>query len=347
MGARIDVEAGTRPDHENLNRPYTPEEDREILRRWWNRKDRPLLARDLGRTEAALAQRFYTIVHREHIDPKFYRRRMGETRGGAPLEEFLKAGAGSGRAGDPPPGDSDSPAAAGAEQQETWTSEEEMRLWRLVRSGRGWDEVAGELGGKSPEACQARYQSLEAANGRPADMTPLTELVAGLEGAGGPGGQPSEPGNAVGEGDRARVDDNDLFEGLASLPARTTELEERMQVLEARVQELSGRIEGFLQELSGALLQVSRAVDGQARPAPAFTALEAENERLRRELAALKESTARRERELRQVYNEIDFWLGEFLQMRRVEKVAHLGELIPRLKYSYDRFGVLLGIERT
>ena len=32
--------------------------------------------------------------------------------------------------------------------------------------------------------------------------------------------------------------------------------------------------------------------------------------------------------------------------MRKIEKVANLGELIPKLKYSYDKFGVLLQIEK-
>jgi len=51
-------------------------------------------------------------------------------------------------------------------------------------------------------------------------------------------------------------------------------------------------------------------------------------------------------RELRKTYQEIDFWLGEFLKLRKIEKVASLSDLIPRLKYSYDRFGVLLNIHR-
>ena len=51
----------------NANRMYTAEEDQEILDHWWDRSARPDLCRRLGRTKAALAQRFYAIIKEKDL----------------------------------------------------------------------------------------------------------------------------------------------------------------------------------------------------------------------------------------------------------------------------------------
>ena len=81
---------------ENANRMYTEEEDQKILAKWWNKKLRPELAKELGRSEAALAQRFYAILKKKGIEPKSYRAKMKEEAGKRHLQPTAAGGAGLG-----------------------------------------------------------------------------------------------------------------------------------------------------------------------------------------------------------------------------------------------------------
>jgi dGTP triphosphohydrolase len=44
------------------------------------------------------------------------------------------------------------------------------------------------------------------------------------------------------------------------------------------------------------------------------------------------------------IYQEIDFWLGQFLRLSSVDKVTSLADFVPRLKTIVDKYGVVLGV---
>lgn len=137
-----------------------------------------------------------------------------------------------------------------------------------------------------------------------------------------------------------------FLDALRQFPQQAGQLAYRMDAVENDVQYVKGNLQFVLENLAQGLQNISQYLTGQGQDFSAFEAIKQENQALRNEITDLKQRMEREKKELRQVYNELEFWLSEFMEMRKIEKVANLGELIPKLKYSYDRFGVLLQIER-
>jgi len=335
----------------NSNRMYTPEEDQEILDYWWDRSARADLCRRLGRTQAAVAQRFYAIVKARNIDPKKYRQ---EKRRLAKENMAVR-------------------------NTQSWTDAEEMKLWRLVKSGMSLDDASRELGRPVAE-CMRKLSELKAENmlqvkesdaevpeGRGVAETAPVELTPKIA-------QPSEAERFFSDADlvaspqltetpreellvekaektpvqsapTSRSDD-DILEILREFPQQVRAIENRLSDLEKENQLLRENLEFVLQEVAEGLKNTGGFLSEQRTHFTAFQQLKQEKQALEQELEALRTKMEEEKRELRKTYQEIDFWLGEFLKLRKIEKVASLSDLIPRLKYSYDRFGVLLNIHR-
>lgn len=333
---------------ENANRTYSAEEDELILAKWWNKKLRKELAAELGRSEAALAQRFYAILKKRGLDPKTYRKQMKQ--------------AGNNQYGET------SPLVEAA----SWSRDDDMNLWRWYRAGEDFATIAGRLPGRTARECQQRLESLKEANFE-AEMEladsgsafrEVSSSPVSLEGESGDWERgAAEPrkrdiaGSTLVEtisDSAARQEDSgqteeeseDFLDALRRFPRQAAGLNHRMAALEHDMQYLKNNIQFVLDHLAKGLANVGRFLTDQKQDFTAFEQLKRENQQLRNEIAQLRQKIESDKQELRKVYNEIDFWLGEFMEMRKVEKVANLGELIPKLKYSYDKFGVLLDIER-
>ena len=133
---------------------------------------------------------------------------------------------------------------------------------------------------------------------------------------------------------------------LRRFPQQAEALTHRMDGIENDMQYIKGSLQFSLEHLAQGLQNVVNYLVGQEQDFTAFEKIRQENQALRSQLTELRQRMENEKKELRKVYNELEFWLGEFLEMRKIEKVANLGELIPKLKYSYDKFGVLLQIEK-
>ncbi|HHV93013.1 MAG TPA: hypothetical protein GXX47_00590 [Firmicutes bacterium] len=330
MGSQVREETAV---IDNANRMYTEEEDQKILAKWWNKKLRPELARELGRTEAALAQRFYAILKKKGIDPKTYREKMRE-QNGRYLQSVTPA---SGR---------------------SWTRDEDIILWRSVKAGEDFVDIAARLPGRTIDECRERYEVLRQANAA-ADTSgqaseafrPEVPQTAEAEDERKQEIQKSaEDGQAAGARidihDKDSEDAGDFLEVLRQFPQQAETLSHRMNDIERDIEYIKGSLQFTLEHLAKGLQNIANYLVGQEQDFTAFEKIRQENQALRTQLAALKQRMENEKKELRKVYNELEFWLGEFLEMRKIEKVANLGELIPKLKYSYDKFGVLLQIEK-
>ena len=330
MGSQLGEETvGT----ENANRMYTEEEDQKILAKWWNKKLRPELARELGRSEAALAQRFYAILKKKGIDPKAYRAKMKEQTAKRHLQPTTQA---SGAA---------------------WTRDEDIILWRSAKGGESFSEIAARLSGRTAEECRERYEALQQAN-TGADMAVQTQeasrmgvLDTGEAGESAIGSKQtvqgfSEDSQVEDVHDGQSEDSGDFLDVLRRFPRQAEALSHRKDDIERDMQYIKGSLQFSLEHLAQGLQNVANYLVGQEQDFTAFEKIRQENQALRSELAELRQRMENEKKELRKVYRELEFWLGEFLEMRKIEKVANLGELIPKLKYSYDRFGVLLQIEK-
>lgn len=361
---------------ENANRMYTPEEDQEILAHWWDKDARPDLCRRLGRTKAAVAQRFYAIVKARGIDPKQYRKEM--------REKARKQG-------------STGAESKGVSIQKEWSNQEEMKLWRLVKSGMQLEEISAELGRplaqcieklselkdrnraqlESSSGVQGErfFQDAESAEppttfGSQRDLEMDMSSLFGREHAGSvgphtdsPGPQEDssrqEPGTSSTDLDNSNSGaakvrdtgsepgaDDDILETLKEFPRKMRDMDGRLQQLESEYQMLRENMELVLEELASGIRKTSGFLQNRKEEFTTFQRLKEENSRLREELEDMRRQMEEEKRELRKTYQEVDFWLGEFMKLRKIEKVASLSDLIPKLKYSYDRFGVLLNVAR-
>ncbi|NLV91436.1 MAG: DUF342 domain-containing protein [Firmicutes bacterium] len=359
----------------NANRMYTAEEDQEILDHWWDRSARPDLCRRLGRTKAALAQRFYAIIKEKGISPEEYRRQMR-----ARAQAQAQAAQGT------VPSKSEERKG----QETPWTREGEMRLWRLTRAGMSLEEISAELGRSVPD-CMAKLAELKRENEaylkvqsegpeelfftdpQAAEPMGIVEVpVAEREKVPATGqAEPVEVGaeersmeehstDAAALGLQEELDDSqendtftedsdsdeDIFEALKRFPRQLRRLTSRMDQLELDYQMLREKMEFVLEELGTGIQRTGGIISEHKAEFTTFQKLKEENHRLREQLGELEEQMEREKQELRKTYQEVDFWLGEFLKLRKIEKVASLSDFIPKLKYSYDRFGVLLNIAR-
>jgi hypothetical protein len=326
---------------ENANRMYTEAEDQKILAKWWNKKLRKDLAQELGRSEAALAQRFYAILKKQGMDPKAYRAGMKQQT----AKRHLQPTTGS---------------------LSAWTRDEDIMLWRSVRAGDDFAVIASRLPGRTSQDCQERYEVLRQANA-------TTEFIEASETKSIPLGkfiqekqhatEPKTDASILAEsatksaqdwdwrdelesGDNKQEDADDFLDVLKRFPRQAGALSHRMDAIEDDMKYVKSSLQFTLEHLAQGLNNVAQYLVGQEQDFTVFEKVRQENQDLRNELAELKQRMESEKKELRKVYNELEFWLGEFLEMRKIEKVANLGDLIPKLKYSYDRFGVLLQIER-
>ncbi|MDD2630234.1 MAG: hypothetical protein PHV61_08780 [Limnochordia bacterium] len=278
-----------------MNRKYTEVEDELILESWWNLKQRDDLIKQLGRSKAAVAQRFYALLKQYEIDPKVYRKQMKqqEDKKGAVRKLLGKAN-----------------------PDFTWNSEAEMNLWRWAKQGMDWQTLASKIPGTTPEMCQNHYESLLKQHG----------MVSTTMG-------------------KSEQSSDDLLEALQEFPSRSFELDQRIKVLEAEMASLNSTVKQLLGEFTRGLANVCNLFHNRAQVLNEFDKLKEENQLLREKLMVLEARNNDEKQELRRVYSEIDFWLGEFMQLRKPEKVASLGEIMPRLKSSYERFGALLDMQ--
>jgi len=68
-------------------------------------------------------------------------------------------------------------------------------------------------------------------------------------------------------------------------------------------------------------------------------------EELEKESQSLKEKLIQEKEHYSKVYNELDFWLGQFLKLSSLEKVTSLQDFIPRLKTVVDKWGTIIAVE--
>ena len=320
---------------ENANRMYTEAEDQLILSKWWNKRLRTELAQELGRSEAALAQRFYAILKKQGLDPKAYRASMRKESTGRHLQ-FKPA------------------------PSRPWTRDEDIVLWRTAKAGESFAAIAAVIPDRTPEDCQERYDVLRQANAtadtfQAVEAIPIStkmQLQDMEHGAIGPEEDGVEAArvlrgtDVLEKTDGKQEEPDDFLDVLKRFPQQAGALSHRMDAIESDMSYVRNNLQFVLENLAQGLNNVAQYLVGQEQDFSAFQRVRQENQALRDELTQLKQRVESEKKELRKVYNELEFWLGEFLEMRKIEKVANLGELIPKLKYSYDRFGVLLQIER-
>jgi len=68
-------------------------------------------------------------------------------------------------------------------------------------------------------------------------------------------------------------------------------------------------------------------------------------EGLEKESQSLKEKLIQEKEHYSKIYNELDFWLGQFLKLSSLEKVTSLQDFIPRLKAVVDKWGTIIAVE--
>lgn len=237
-------------DERSLRR-YTAEEDERILQEWWQKEKRSQLMRDLGRTKAALAQRYYLLLREMGITPEDHRRQQ--------LQAQIQ-GEGTGSRLDRRERVTSAPASvANHVNSESWTPEREAFLWRQARSGTSFEEIAEVLGGVTPGECRVRYmQMLQGRQGTAVDtVNPVFSRPSGSSGRDADGLSAHTGGTDIEDtGSESMDSEGELWATLAALPERL----ERLETEQSRMDQRLAALEAAWSGLAAALQGVARAI---------------------------------------------------------------------------------------
>lgn len=74
--------------------------------------------------------------------------------------------------------------------------------------------------------------------------------------------------------------------------------------------------------------------------------LRQENEELKRTVEDMEQNMTEEKARYLKAYNEIEFWIGQFMNMSSVDKIANMSEVMPRVKVAVDKFGNVIGVKK-
>lgn len=240
---------------------YTAEEDQRILDEWWQPQLRPALLQELGRSKAAIAQRYYFLLRALRMSPEEFRR--AKQQGRVVRAPNLQPSSPEEATSSPRrvPGASSAASAldgsSAVEVVEPWTPERDAFLQRQVRAGTPFEEIADVLGGVTPAACRRRYQELTTtpAAGSRAD--------AGWTAASSVAPTPSPAADDSQDG-------TDVLAALRQLPAEQRQLRQQLVDLQSRVNQLAD-LQSQVNELAQRVAALSARVDATASTGASMT----------------------------------------------------------------------------
>jgi hypothetical protein len=126
---------------------------------------------------------------------------------------------------------------------------------------------------------------------------------------------------------------------------------ERILQLEAQVSQLTEAVQNHNQKFTTWLENILYLFKSEGN-ALSMSVLMKENLALKEEIAQYRDKIAALEKQLieerdshERVFKELDFWLGQFLKLSSIEKVATLGDFVPRLKTIVDKYGTVLSYQ--
>ncbi len=127
--------------------------------------------------------------------------------------------------------------------------------------------------------------------------------------------------------------------------------DERIFQLEAQVSQLTDAVQSHNQKFTTWLENILYLFKSEGN-ALSMSVLMKENLTLKEEIVEYRNKIAFLEKQLieerdshEKVFKELDFWLGQFLKLSSIEKVATLGDFVPRLKTIVDKYGTVLSYQ--
>lgn len=237
---------------------YTPEEDQRILDEWWQPQLRPALLQELGRSKAAIAQRYYFLLRALRMSPEEFRRAKQQGRVvRAPNLQPSSSEETTSSLRQVPGASSSASALDGSsavDVVEPWTPERDAFLQRQVRAGTPFEEIADVLGGVTPVACRRRYQELT--------TPPAAGSCADVEGIAASSVAPTiSP---------AADSTPDVLAALRQLPTEQRQLRQQLVELQSQVNQLA-ELQSQVNELAQQVAALSTRVDATASTGASMT----------------------------------------------------------------------------
>lgn len=140
----------------------------------------------------------------------------------------------------------------------------------------------------------------------------------------------------------APIEDDHILEGLRNFPDQIQELNNKVEDVDRRMSDLESAMNFYLKEFAVGVTNIGRMMEGRETALSQFKKLQEENVDLKNKLKEARDEAEWNLGEMRRIYGELDFWLGRFMKLSSVDKVATLGDFIPRIKATFDQFGTLV-----
>jgi predicted RNase H-like nuclease (RuvC/YqgF family) len=131
-----------------------------------------------------------------------------------------------------------------------------------------------------------------------------------------------------------------------SVDRKIEELESKMKTIQEENKE--GK-EGFINWLENILYlyKFSDSAISMSKLTNDNFALRNQIEELELKVKSLEDKLRKEKMSHEKIFNELDFWLGQFFKLSSVEKIASLQDFLPKIKTVVDTYGTVLGIDKT
>jgi hypothetical protein len=134
-----------------------------------------------------------------------------------------------------------------------------------------------------------------------------------------------------------------LEDYMITLADRIANIENKISGIE---ESIALRMNRFSLDIANAAKKITKAPDdveqlkNEKEVYAQYEWLKDENRRLTTSLTAMNTRLI----EMEAAYNEMGFWLGKFMRLGSIDKVASLADFLPRMKATFDKFGTLVKV---
>lgn len=140
------------------------------------------------------------------------------------------------------------------------------------------------------------------------------------------------------------MDDN-LLDVLHQIPEKHNELDRKVKEIEDRFSAMENSVDFYLKQFVSGVTGIAEMMNGREAALSEYERLKAENEQLENKVKELQDELDAQAAEFRRIYDELDFWLGRFMKLSSVDKIASLADFLPKLKLSIDKYGNLVKVQ--
>ena len=212
-----------------------------------------------------------------------------------------------------------------------WTKDE-LELLRQAEADPEQLRTLAELSGRSIQALRDKLHRLRK-SAKQSARTPSTPTQSGRPDPPTPDPEPASSGGGP-------------VADVARLHQEMDELRRQFEAVKDAFEELAEQLRAHMHSFGAWLVEVGQAYLQGIRPV-GIQDVVAENRRLKFELDTLRSVLKRQEEMVVEQLRELELLVEQFTHLGSLQKVAALGDFLPRLRVLVDKFGAVVEARRV